>query len=267
MGNISDRDKTIMVVLAIAMIVLLPYFFYIKDTKVETETIWTNVDLLQARYDELNAMNQNREFYEQEIVRLHEERDAIIAEFPAGIDNANYTMFLLQTEYSSDYVLNETTGEYALEYPIIFDSVSYGQNIQTPISTLETDTGYVGLTNTSVVTYSCYYGGMKYLLEYLMDYKDPMIYRAIDMVFDSETGVITGAITLAQYAVEGEGRELPPTSFDIEVGGETIDLDLDNNDMRGNEEEENGIFGPRVRDELEVEEEVVVPEEGEVVEE
>lgn len=266
MGRISDRDKTIMVFLAIVMVVALPYFFYIKDTKVETETIWTNVDVLQARYDELNAMNQNREFYEQEIVRLHDERDKIIAGFPAGIDNANYTMFLLQTEYSSDYVLDEATGEYALEYPIIFNSVSYGMNVETPISTAETDTGFIGLSNTSVLSYSCYYGGLKYLLEYLMDYKDPMIYRSIDMSFDEGTGVIAGTMTLAQYAVAGADRELPPTSFEIEVGGETIDLDLDNNDMRGNEEEENGIFGPRVSDELEVEE-VVVPEEGEVVEE
>lgn len=265
MGTISDRDKTIIIFLLIVMVVALPYFFYIKDAKVETETIWNNVAVLQERYDQLNEMNQNREFYEEEIVRLNDERDKIIAGFPADIDSAKYTMFLLQTEYSSDYVLNEETGEYKLEYPIIFDSVSFAQNIETPISSEETDTGYVALTNASTVTYSCYYGGIKYLLKYLMDYEDPMIYSSIDITLDEDTGVLSGSILLSQYAISGPDREFTPVDFTIDVGGTTVNLDLDFNDIRGNEEVENGIFGPTVREI--VEEEAVVPEEGEVVEE
>lgn len=266
MGTISDRDKTIIIFLLIVMIVALPYFFYIKDAKVETETIWNNVALLQERYDQLNEMNQNRDFYEAEIVRLNEERDKIIAGFPADIDSAKYTMFLLQTEYSSDYILNEETGEYEREYPIVFSEVSFAPNIETAISSEETDTGYVALTNASTVTYSCYYGGLKYLLEYLMDYEDPMIYSTIEMVYDDATGIISGSMLLSQYAISGPDREFTPADFTIEVGGNPVNLDLDFNEIRGNEEVESGIFGPIVREAVE-EEEVVVPEEGEVVEE
>lgn len=252
----SDRDKKIIIFLLILMVTILPYVFYIKDTKVATETTQVEVTALQERYNTLVEMDKQRGFYLDEIDRLHDERDEIIASFPAGIDSANYTMFLLQTEYSSDVVLNEETGEFELEYPLIFDTVAFADSLETPISTDETDTGYVALTNVSAITYNCYYGGLKYMLDYFMEYEDPMIYSSIDMEFDEETGVISGTIELSQYAITGSDRELPPADFTIEIGGEDVDLDLDKLDGRGNEDVEAGIFGPVIREGA-LEEEVV----------
>lgn len=276
----SDRDKKIIVVLLIAMILILPYVFYIKDTKVNTETVNVEIATLQARLDYLNMLENRRGDYIKETERLNGERDEIIASFPAGIAPENYTMFLLQTEYSSKMVPLEETEYYTfsavtsgkaededgqtvmqLQYPILFDNVSYAPNMATPISSEEmgTDTGYVALTNSSALTYRCYYGGVKYLLKYLMDYKDPMIYRSITMQFDSETGVMTGAIQLDQYAVAGADREFPDVNFIINVDGQKVDMGLTNN-TRGNEDAQAGIFGNL---ELEaVEEEEVVPEDG-----
>lgn len=276
----SDRDKKIIVVLLIAMILILPYVFYIKDTKVNTETVNVEITTLQARLDYLDMLNNRRGDYEKETERLNGERDDIIASFPAGIAPENYTMFLLQTEYSSKLVPLEETEYYTfsaatsgkaadedgqtvtqLQYPILFDNVSYAPNMETPISSeeMETDTGYVALTNSSALTYRCYYGGVKYLLKYLMDYKDPMIYRSISMQFDAETGIMTGAIQLDQYAVAGADREFPDVNFIINVDGQKIDMGLTGS-MRGNEDAQAGIFGNL---ELEaVEEEEVVPEDG-----
>ena len=258
----SDRDKKIIIFLLIVMIIALPYIFYIKNTKVETETILVKVQELEARYQELQDMDKNRDFWEEEIVRLHNEMDKIIESFPAGIDSANYTMFLLQTEYSSDLIVNEETGNTELQYPIIFDTVAFADNIEMPIATEETETGYVALTNVSAVTYACYYDGLKYLLDYLMDYEDPMIYSSIDMEFDEETGVITGTILLSQYAISGADRELPAADFTIDFGGEDLNLGLDKLDLRGNEDVEAGIFGPVIKEgALEAEQEEAVPEE------
>lgn len=260
MGNISDRDKKIIIFLLILMITILPYVFYIKDAKQETEALNIEIGTLQARYDELKAMDEKRDQYIEDTKKMNDERDAIIASFPADIRPENYTMFLLQTEYSSPVQLNEETGEVELMYPLVFSAVSYGQNIETPISSENTDTGYVALTNTSTVEYRCYYGGLKYMLEYLMEYEDPMIYTQIVMTYDQETGVISGAMDLAQYAVSGEGRTLEPVDFTIQVGGQNVDLDLDNMnpELRGNEEV--GVFGPVVTNEVDEEEEVVAEE-------
>ncbi len=262
----SDRDKKIIIFLLIVMVIVLPYIFYIKNTKVETETILVKVQELETRLKELQDMDKNRGFWEDEIVRLHKDMDKIIESFPAGVDSANYTMFLLQTEYSSDTILNEETGEAELQYPIIFDSVAFAENIEMPIATEETDTGYVALTNVSAVTYACYYGGLKYLLDYLKEYEDPMIYSSIDMEFDDETGVITGTILLSQYAISGADRELPATNFTIDIDGvidRDMNLDLDEIDRRGNEDVEAGVFGPVIKEgALEAEQDTEAPEEA-----
>lgn len=253
----SDRDKKIILFLLILMVTILPYVFYIKDTKVATETTLVEVDTLQARYDELKAMDAKRGDYIEDTERMHQERDIIVASFPADIRRENYAMFLLQTEYSSDVLLNEETGELELEFPIIFDTAAFGANIEVPISSESMgdaaadpsatpaeplDTDFVAITNSSALTYNCYYGGMKYLLEYLMEYEDPMIYSQIDMMMDPDTGVVSGAMTLDQYAIAGPDRELAPVDFTIQLGGENVDLDLDELEMRGNEDV--GIFGP-----------------------
>lgn len=271
----SDRDKKIIVILLIAIVIILPYVFYIKDTKVSTDTLLVEVDTLQARYDELNRMNQDRDRFLREIDSMHAERDEIVASFPADIRRENYAMFLLQTEYSSDLVMNAETGDMELEFPIVFDTASFGANIETPISsdsmggtvddsmittTEPLDTDFVAITNTSALTYNCYYGGMKYLLQYLMDYEDPMIYSQIEMEMDPETGVVFGALTLNQYAIAGPGRELDKVDFTIQVGSEDVDLSLDGIDLRGNEDV--GIFGPITVTEVE-EETPVVEAEGE----
>lgn len=268
----SDRDKKIIIVLLIVAVIALPYVFYIKDKKVETETLRVEITSLEERYNYLHDLDLNRETYLREIDEMHAERDEIVASFPADIRRENYAMFLLQTEYSSDVITDEETGDVVgLEFPIVFDTASFGVNIMTPISTdymggnvelnsaEPMDTDFVAITNTSALTYNCYYGGMKYLLQYLMDYEDPMIYTQIDMAMDPETGIVSGAITLAQYAIAGPDRELDPVDFTIHVGKDDLNLSLDKMEMRGNEED--GIFGPITVTEVEEETPVEAGEE------
>lgn len=250
----SDRDKKIIIFLLLVAVIALPYVFYIKDKKVAIETTLVEVQTLEARLAELNEMNQNRDFYIREIDRMHTDRDVIVASFPADIRRENYAMFLLQTEYSSDVIEDEETGESMLEFPILFESVAFGVNSETQISSDSVenaaadgtqeplDTEFVAISNLSALNYICYYDGLKYLLQYLKDYEDPMIYSEISMEMDAETGIVSGTMQISQYAIAGPDRTLDDVEFTIQVGDEEIDLGLDDLDMRGNEEV--GIFGP-----------------------
>ncbi len=260
----KDNEKKALLFVGIVSVIALPYFFYSKQAKIDTETIRAENDALQTRYDQLLEMNANREFYLSEIERYNKERDEIIALFPADIEQAKYTMFLLNTEYSS-ITKNEETGEYEWVYPFRFDSVGYGDNQVTPISGEGAETDYVAVANLSNLTYRTYYDGMKYMLEYLMDYEDPMIYKSFTADMDKSTGVITGTIQLAQYAIQGGDRTFTPVSFESDFNGYKYSFDIDEYgligsdfpmlEMRGNEEV--GIFGPFdiVYDDEEVEEE------------
>ena len=258
MFNLSDRDAKIIMLLLIVAVIALPYVFYSKDTREDTEIQEARNVQLEERYKQLQEMNQYRDWYIAETERLDNARNELIEAFPADVRPENYTMFLLNMEYNSSLLaldkLMEIEEDEELQRPgmngidgntlIYVDTVAYGNNDIVPISEEGATDELKGIINASTITFFCYYDGMKYLLKYLDGYyeqtaddampdRDPMIYKVFEASFDPETGVITGTITLDQYAIEGLGRELPAAE---------IWPDLDEFNNRGNEE--NGVFGP-----------------------
>ncbi|MBR6156597.1 MAG: hypothetical protein IKQ27_06530, partial [Lachnospiraceae bacterium] len=79
MFNLSDRDTKLILGMLIICIIVLPYIFYSKDTKPDTEIQQAKNVQLQQRYDELQRMNEHREEYIAETKRLDAKRDEIIA--------------------------------------------------------------------------------------------------------------------------------------------------------------------------------------------
>lgn len=244
MAAISDRDKKLIYILLTAMIICLPYFFFIKDKKVETAGIKTEVQSLNERYQYLLGLEGEREQILADTKKHTEDMEKLVSLFPSDIEQAKYTLFLLQAEYSSDVTPVEgAPGYFKLKDPIRFNAAAYGTNKETPIASDEADTGLVALTNSSDVSYVSYYGGLKHILKYLLE-QDPMVYTSFTMDFDETTGTISGEFSLSQFAVKGEGRPaFKPAEFNIKVGDKTQDVSLDGNKIRGNKEI--GVFGEK----------------------
>jgi len=281
MFNLSDRDAKLIMLLLIVAVIALPYVFYTKDTREDIETQKAKNVQLEERYNQLQEMNQYREWYIAETERLDKARNNLIMSFPADVRSSNYTMFLLNMEYNSQLLALDKMAEIEEDEElqrrgmtgidgnstVYVDSVAYGTNDILPISEEGAEEVLEGIVNTSALTYFCYYDGMKYLLRYLNGYyeqsaddampdRDPMIYKAIDMTYDPATGVIKGSITMEQYAISGLGRELAPAE---------IWPDLDEFENRGNEED--GIFGPLDPEVIQSRAEWLETEEEEVEEE
>ncbi len=253
--NISDRDKKIILALFIVIVLFLPYVFYVKDTRIKTDNLKVENENLSKHLVELQEMDKNRSFYLAEIDRLNTESDAMVAGFPADIKPENYTMFLLNTEYRSKKK-NPVTGQEELEYPILFDNVSFGINSPVIISAEGAEEELTGITNLSTVSYRTYYEGMKDFLKYMLQaetraalgYENsayprekeyPFAIKAITMNLqdpDFENGekLLIGTMSIEQYAIAGGDRVLEDV---------VIDPDLDENGLRGTLDD--GIFGPR----------------------
>lgn len=227
----SDRDKKIILILLIIAVVALPYVFVIKEKRIETETVKAENIELQARLDYLKELETQRDFFVKKTEENNKERDKIIASFPADILQENYTMFLYNTEISTLKMDDE--GEWITEYPIAIQEVTYGENVETPISDPEsgTELNYTAISNSSTLGYQTFYPGFKYYLEYLKSYKDPMSYVAVSASMDENTGIISGEIILNQYAISGEKRELKKVDIEPEIDDEHRGL------------EEKGVFG------------------------
>jgi hypothetical protein len=258
MGRLSDRDASIIMVILVIVIVALPYVFYIKNTKVDTESLKQEYVTLEARYNELQEMDKHREEFIKRTKELNDETDAIVASYPADIRQENYTQFLLNTELNHDVTTanfdkdtRRVTWDEASQI-VLFDTVSYADNDEVPIQSDEIMTPYVSVVNQSTVTYSTYYSGMKALLSYFITQQDsPMCYRGFSAEYDENSGVVTGQFVIEQYAIkntEDPDRVLAPVEIfpDIDLYDiRGMQYDYGTNGIDGN----NGIFGPIVYDE------------------
>ena len=258
MGRLSDRDASIIIALLVIAIVAFPYVFYIKDTKLDTESLKQEYVTLEARYNELQEMDKHRDEFLSRTKELNDETEAIVASYPADIRPENYTQFLLDTELSHDVTtanMDKDTRKVTWDEGsqiIFFDTISYGDNDEVPIQNEETTTSYVSVINKSTVTYVTYYSGMKNLLSYFIEQQVcPMCYRGFTAEYDESTGVVTGQFEIEQYAIkdiEDPDRVLAPVNIIPNIDAYDIRgmlYDYGTNGIDGN----NGIFGPIVYDE------------------
>ena len=241
--SLTDRDRKTILFLLIIAVIALPYTFYIQDTREDTEKVNAEIVTLTETYNRLNEMNQKRDFYIAETKRYKDETLELIEKFPADVRPENYAMFLLNTEYSSKMIPleveedQEDFGLYRLEYPIRFNSYSFGTNEEFALASDEVQLDYTALTNKSAVLFVCKYDALKYMLKYLVDYEDPMIYSTMKLELDKDTGYINGEMVLEQYAIAGGDRKLDDV---------VINPDIDEMKIRGvnlDKDNENGVFG------------------------
>ncbi len=255
MLNMSDRDSKIILVLLIVAIIVLPYTFYTKGLREDTKSIEaTNADL-DIRLKELQEMNQNREFYIAETARMQKERDDLIASFPAEIAQENYTMFMQYLEVSSIETASENMAKLLDddddETPrfgysgidgdttFLIGSVGYGDNDYIAIGDEDYGTNLMGVINDSTLTFKCHYEGLRYMLDYVLNYEDPMIYKSITVDYDPDSGELEGEMQIEQWAIAGPGRVLDPVP---------VFKDIDELGMRGLQGE--NVFGPLSPDAL-----------------
>lgn len=225
-ASISDRDKKLILLLLIAAIIFCPYYFIIKEKNTDTEALEADNKAKQERYDYLVELNAHRDEYIKETEEYEKNTKKIVDKYPADVKPENFAQYLLNIEMY----------EASLDEPneFIFYTIAFGDNAISAVGSDEVTTGYSAIVNESVVGYTCFYPGVKDVLAYLADYKDPMTYRGFSCSFDDSTGQLKGELVIDQYAIQGgDKEELPKVK---------INPNLDEWNLRGNPDAES-IFG------------------------
>lgn len=206
--KISDRDKKIIVIIFIALVVALPYLLIIKPTNEKITGVEGEIAQLQTRYDELKVMEEQRGFYESEIVRMTSEREEIISSYAPGIRQENTIMFLRGLEFN---------------IPVSMSTLSFSGNAVTPIleGTAAEDgtvTGAInGVTAQTSVGYTCEYQNIKDFLAYILANEkvnnERLVVSTVTIGYDDATGKVSGTFVLNQFAVTADDRVLAPANI------------------------------------------------------
>lgn len=218
--KLSERDKKLLLILVIVIIVCVPYFFVIQP-------LMDKVDNLGKEISDLNAQVKYREelaLMEEEYGKAAEQMAAmeteLLSKFPSDLPQEASILFIHNTEqmipislyqvaFGDDVAAQVTSA--AEEQAIEDVEAETGDTTQTEVIEDNTQTTSLGLGLTGIQTqtrfaYDAGYEEFKDFLKYIADYHDRMVITELEASYSGEMNLVSGNMTLSQYALKGEGR-------------------------------------------------------------
>ena len=202
--KISDRDLKLLVIGLLLIVIVGPIFLVIRPYNTKIAEVEAHITTLKERQAFLAKLNENRQFYNDSIVLLTNERNKIIDDFAKGLRDENTVMFLANTER---------------QIPIAMQMISFAEEDPVHISDAyvddngETVEGLDALTSVSDVQFTADYEAVKDFLQFILDSDTRIVVTSFNMDQNEDTGAIEGEFYLSHYAVTGEGRVLEPAKI------------------------------------------------------
>lgn len=235
--KLSKSNIKILLFIAAVAILGLTYLYVFKDNMSTADSIQSEVNTLQTRYDELMAKQQDREMYEEKTAEYNQKFDERLAYFPATLDQEISVMFIKGVEKDQGNLqfgvnsvgLGEPEAFYSLSAAASADVASDDAGTTDTSNVDNTEEvlaagGYQCLTAAFPITYAGSYEGIKDFIDYIMAYKYRMNISSINIAYDSQSEMYTGSIALNAYCISGNGREADSVDVDVPEGVSNIFL-------------------------------------------
>ena len=212
----------LLVLLAIGILIGGYYLLY-QPEKDKESRLNVEIDELQARYDELKAMEAHRDEYIAETENLKKQFDQELLKYAPDLDQENTVMYLKGTEVIFENFDNLAVG---LPQPTSFYVLGSGaaqeESGQIVDNSPKMDKVYTCYSADYPINFTGKYEEIKDYLDYVADYKYRMNIKTITLSYNPEEDICAGTITLGGYAIESDDREHDVPDVDQPVGVDNI---------------------------------------------
>ena len=231
--NISLSKSNIKLILFIVAVAILglTYLYVFKDNMSDADSIHSEVETLQARYDELMAKQKDRDMYEEKTAEFNKKFAERLAYFPATLDQEISVMFVkgltkdegnLQFDVKS-VGLGQPQSFYSLSAAASAD-VSSGDSEETDTQDAVASGNYECMSAAFPLSYTGSYEGLKDFIDYIMNYKYRMNISSFNISYNSSDDTYSGSVALNAYCITGGGREADKVDVDVKEGVSNIFL-------------------------------------------
>lgn len=231
-SNVSEKDKVLLCVLGIILVLSLSYIFIFSPLQKKSETLATDNDGLREYITVLDSMRQNEEQKKVEITEFNEQRDEMLGHFPRVIKNENVIEIMNNIESETEIITSQNT---IVLNDLVFNQENSRNNGEVSIDTSDdivVDSPYKPEINQEliqqygdVVTLRCcvtalYSGTYEQLtsaIDYINNYDTKMSVDNVTIGYDAESGNVKGTIEYSIYCVDAGVDADKLTDF---VGGD-----------------------------------------------
>lgn len=259
--KLKDSEKALLLGLVGVAVAILTFMYVAKPNYEEVQTINTEITQLQARLAELNQKQANREQYIADTEKYNSDFNDLLDAFPADMNQEITIMFLDGIKTDNDFALqNLEMGQKEQFYTLgqgggdaSLSTTSTDTTASTEAATTEAGTTTEATTEAASTTeaatgdtltedaitgddasYKCYraafpidfygsYDSLKDVMNYVAGYQDRMTINTLEVKYDGENGVYTGALDLYCYSIESSERpERQIELNEVEIGVDNI---------------------------------------------
>lgn len=259
--KLKDTEKALLLGLVGVAAVVLVFMYVAKPNYEQVQTINTEITQLQARLAELNQKQANREQYIADTEKYNSDFNDLLDAFPADMNQEITIMFLDGIKTDNDFALQSLEMGQKEQFYTLGQGGgdaslgTTGSDTTTSTEAASTETGATTAATTEAAstteaatgdtltedtitgddaTYKCFraafpidfygsYDSLKDVINYVAGYQDRMTINTLEVDFDAENNVYTGALDLYCYSIESSER--PERQIDlneVEIGVDNI---------------------------------------------
>lgn len=202
--KITDRDKKLLCVLGAIIIIFCAYYFGFRTINNSNDDVEEQISELQVEYNSLKLMLANADKYESDTGMYEEMYDVILDKYDSGFSQEASILFLKEIQDRTGAWINQV-GLAQTENIYTFGEVTTSNPYAEEGSKVYSS-DYVGYKTTLSLTYQATYEQFKDMVTFINSYKYKCTIDNISMQYAPETDVVSGSLTLTQYAVTGSDR-------------------------------------------------------------
>lgn len=227
--KIKKSDINILIGFIGIALAFCSYFLVYRSFSEKTNTLKIENAALQEEVDALQALADNKAFYEAETARMDEENQEIISHFPSEVRAEDQILYAYGLEQRYDVWAKEMTLEGTQLIQVAANTPQQQTNDavvdgDAPANDAVVATG--GLRDTVflytspfTITYKATYRSTKEIIQNILELDDRMSITGITISYDGETGGLTGNIDATNYTMSGtDAVYIEPTIVGVRTG-------------------------------------------------
>ncbi len=216
----TDSNKKLLLVVAAIAILLIAYMYVYSPTQQDNDTLDSEIETLEARYNDLKAKEANREQLLQETEEYNQQFDEMLAYYPAELNQEVTVMFMKGIEEQFDFVNQTVALPRDSQFYVLGQGMEEGEQVVD--EELITEDSYVCNTGEYSISYTGTYESLKDFMDYIANYRYRMNISSITATYNLEEGTCAGTVGLNLYSISGPGREADTVDVDVPTGVDNI---------------------------------------------
>lgn len=203
--EISDRDKTLLYIIASIAILAAAYFFGFKNFMDKRDGYKAQAQSYHDEYQTLIELQKNRPMYVEMTEKYGAAREQILTEYEKGYSQPKMMKTLDDIESATEIWLSEIT-----------------YNPSESVYTFQSEQGLYGVRNTTTLSFEGTYSEVKLLLAAVLNIDSKTMINSVSIDYDEANSLCGGQLVLSHFSLADDQTQEPEVDYNIPVGVSNI---------------------------------------------